>query len=199
MIKICSGKWKGHSLWTPPTGSTRPTSSKLRESLFNSIQAYCNGARVLDLFSGSGALGFEAMSRGAEFCVFVESQKVAQRVISQNIEKFLEKKLVSKKDVKLLPVPVEGASQRLVSFAPFQLVFADPPYGKNLERDLLEGYPWSKLLSPGALIILETGGITLKKKNPFLDFEWEKYKLKIVRQKEYGDKCLTTIEFQGEV
>lgn len=197
MIRICGGEWRGQTLHTPSTQNTRPTSNKLREALFNSIQAYCSEARVLDLYSGSGALGFEALSRGASYVVFVEDNKLAQKALNQNIKKFSEKNLELNKRVKLLSLSVEKAISKVMISTPFDIVFADPPYGKKHEDRLLKFYPWEKLLNHAALLIIESGGLK-KNEIPFLDIDLSQYKLKIIRQKQYGETYLTTFQYQGD-
>src|SRR3954463_12407087 len=86
MLRLTAGEFRGRMIHTPPDLRTRPTQAMLRQALFNSIQASIPGARVLDLFAGSGALGFEALSRGAEAVIFVDQAPAAVRCIRQNIE-----------------------------------------------------------------------------------------------------------------
>src|SRR6266852_7961648 len=86
-VRIIAGSRKGHKIDAPPGRSTRPTSDRVRENVFNLLQPWVEGATVLDLFAGSGAMGMEALSRGAERAVFVEADPQACRVIDLNLEK----------------------------------------------------------------------------------------------------------------
>ena len=153
-MRIVGGTFKGRRIASPTSDKTRPTSDRLRESLFNrlahSIEGFdLEGARVLDLFAGTGALGLEALSRGASFALFVEEASPARGVIRRNIED-LEltgtTKLFKRDATKL------GKLQRL---APFNLIFLDPPYGKSLGEKALESSANGGWLQDNALIILE--------------------------------------------
>jgi 16S rRNA (guanine966-N2)-methyltransferase len=153
-MRIVGGTYKGRRIASPPNDKTRPTSDRLRESLFNrlahSIDGFqLEGARVLDLFAGTGALGLEALSRGASFALFVEEASPVRGVIRRNIED-LEltgvTKLFKRDATKL------GKLQRL---APFNLLFLDPPYGKSLAEKALESCRTGGWIEENALIILE--------------------------------------------
>lgn len=157
-MRIVAGAHKGRPIATPPGLATRPTSDRARESLFN-ILAHApwsrglEGRRVLDLFAGSGALGFEALSRGAAFCLFVETDEAARGAIRRNIEAFQAfgvTRLHRRSATDLGPRPA-GLG------APFDLVFLDPPYGKNLIAPALESLGPMGWISRGALIVAETG------------------------------------------
>jgi 16S rRNA (guanine966-N2)-methyltransferase len=133
---------------------TRPTSDKVREALFNILvhgtgDFEIEGARVLDLFAGTGALGLEALSRGAAFCLFVEDQADARGVIRENIEALGltgASKVWRRDATKLGPAsPMQ----------PFQLLFADPPYGKGLGELALRAAAEGSWLSSGAVCVLE--------------------------------------------
>jgi 16S rRNA (guanine966-N2)-methyltransferase len=154
MMRIVGGKHKGHSI-APPSGSaTRPTSDRVRESVFN-ILAHgiegleLEGARVLDLFAGTGAMGLEAISRGARFCQFVEDSAEARGLIRKNADALGVIGLVKiwRRDATDLGpcAPQPG----------FDLVFADPPYGKGLGERALNSLVSGKWLNPGAIVVLE--------------------------------------------
>ncbi len=133
MLRITSGIYRGRMLKTPPGDQTRPTQARLRQALLNSIQADLPGARVLDLFAGSGALGFESLSRGAERVIFVESARGAASVISQNA-----KVLQIEGQVSIQTQSVEVFLERSDRFgAPFDVIFADPPYEKGYEKQAI--------------------------------------------------------------
>jgi len=152
-VRIVGGKHRGAALAGPQSMAIRPTTDRLRESLFNIlVHAYqdpITDARVLDLFSGTGALGLEALSRGARFCLFVEEAIEARGLIRRNIETLGATgttKLWRRDATKL------GAIE---SQAPFSLVFADPPYGKGLGDKALASALAGGWLAPQALCVLE--------------------------------------------
>lgn len=157
-MRIVSGKFRGKALVAPEGRDTRPTSDRARQAVFNIIAhaAFAhdlNGARVIDLFAGSGALGLEALSRGAAFCLFVETDERARGAIRDNIEAFglFGHSRIHRRDATDLgqrPASTGGA---------FDLAFLDPPYGKGLaERALAElaAFSW---LTDDALCMVERG------------------------------------------
>lgn len=157
-MRIIAGQHKGRSLAAPKGMTTRPTSDRTRESLFN-ILAHApwapplEGARVIDLFAGSGALGLEAMSRGAAFCLFVETDHGARGAIRDNIEAlglFGHTRLHRRSATDLGEKPA-GVG------APFNLAFLDPPYHKGLVQPALDGLISGKWLSEDAIAMAETG------------------------------------------
>ncbi|MDR3376264.1 MAG: 16S rRNA (guanine(966)-N(2))-methyltransferase RsmD, partial [Ancalomicrobiaceae bacterium] len=152
-MRIVGGRFRGATLSPPKSMAIRPTTDRLRETLFNIlVHAYgdpVTDARVLDLFSGTGALGLEALSRGARFCLFVEEAVEARGLIRRNIETLGltgATKLWRRDATKL------GAAE---AQAPFDLVFADPPYGKGLGDKALAAAVSGGWLKPGALVVLE--------------------------------------------
>lgn len=182
MIRITGGELKGHPLVTPPDQQTRPTVAKLRQALMNSIQFEVADAKVLDLFAGSGALGFETLSRGALLAVFVESGKHAIQAIEKNI-----KTLKVQDRSKLIAGPIEKTWEQAAALGPYQIVFADPPYSEGWEMKLLETMPWERLLEVGGLFCLEWG-----KHKSKVDTLPEKISgLEKIREKTYGDSYLT--------
>lgn len=127
-MRVIAGTAKGHRLTTPPGRGTRPTSERVREALFSAVGGELAGARVCDLFAGSGALGIEALSRGAERAVFVERSSRAVAAIEDNLARtgLAAHATVHRRDVVgFCRAPSEG---------PFDLVLADPPYDESLER-----------------------------------------------------------------
>jgi 16S rRNA (guanine966-N2)-methyltransferase len=137
-MRIVAGKFRGASLQAPKGIATRPTSDRVRQALFNVLEHGAprfdfEGARVLDLFAGSGALGLEALSRGARFCLFVEESAEARAAIRRNVETLGLTGITKiwRRDATRL-----GHAGTL---QPFHLVFCDPPYGHGLgERALAE-------------------------------------------------------------
>ncbi|MFG1242529.1 16S rRNA (guanine(966)-N(2))-methyltransferase RsmD [Xanthobacter sp. V7C-4] len=152
-MRIVGGRLKGRALKGPSSSATRPTSDRLRESLFNMLaHAYgdpCDGARVLDLFAGTGALGIEALSRGARFTLFVEEAAEARGLIRDNVEALGLTGVtnVFRRDATRLGDMGPGE--------PHGLVFCDPPYGKGLAEQALTSAVAGGWLAPDALVVVE--------------------------------------------
>src|SRR6202012_5665397 len=149
-MRVVGGRLKGRNLASPSTRDIRPTADRLRESLFNIlIHAYddpIQDARVLDLFAGTGALGIEALSRGAKFALFVDNGAEARALMRDNVEALGlggVTKVYRRDATDLGPAhPVE----------PFSLVFLDPPYGKGLADKALVSLRTGGWLKPNALV-----------------------------------------------
>jgi 16S rRNA (guanine966-N2)-methyltransferase len=150
-VRIVAGSAKGRRL-ASPAGATRPTSDRAREALFNSLTLLgdLDGARVLDLFAGTGAVGLEALSRGAAEAVFVESDRNAAEVLRRNIE------TVGLPGARLVKRPV-AAFLAAPPDAPFDLVFADPPYALDDEAlaEILNTLAEAKWLADEAVVVVE--------------------------------------------
>jgi 16S rRNA (guanine966-N2)-methyltransferase len=153
-MRIVAGKFKGREILGPTSLATRPTSDRVRESLFNILAHGIDGfgledARVMDLFAGTGALGLEALSRGAKFCQFVEESAEARGIIRKNADGFgaIGQCKIWKRDATDLG---DCAPQ-----SPFELVFADPPYNKGLGTKALQALIDGAWLSAGAVVVLE--------------------------------------------
>ena len=152
-MRIVGGRLRGRSLAAPKSQAIRPTADRLRESLFNILaHAYgdpVGGARVLDLYAGTGALGLEALSRGAAFALLVDDGAEARALIRQNVEALglAAATRIFRRDATKLGAahPVE----------PFSLVFLDPPYGKGLAEQALVSARDGGWLTPDALIVVE--------------------------------------------
>lgn len=152
-MRIVGGRLRGRALAAPKSQAIRPTADRLRESLFNILMhAYgdpITGARVLDLFAGTGALGLEAVSRGAAFALFVDDGAEARALLRQNVEALglaAVTRIFRRDATKLGPAhPVE----------PFSLVFLDPPYGKGLAEKALVSAREGRWLTDQALIVVE--------------------------------------------
>ncbi|HEX2020907.1 MAG TPA: 16S rRNA (guanine(966)-N(2))-methyltransferase RsmD [Aurantimonas sp.] len=152
-MRIVGGELRGRRLATPAGDAIRPTSDRHRETLFNMLAHrpgfVLDGARVLDLFSGTGALGIEALSRGARFCLFVEESVEGRGLIRQNVETFglQGRTKIFRRDATRL-----GAAGTI---EPFDCVLADPPYGRRLGEGALASALAGGWLKPGAVIVLE--------------------------------------------
>jgi 16S rRNA (guanine966-N2)-methyltransferase len=152
-MRVVGGRLKGRTLASPASRDIRPTADRLRESVFNIlVHAYDDpiaGARVLDLFAGTGALGIEAVSRGAAFTLFVDNGAEARALLRNNVEALGlggVTKIFRRDATDLGPAhPVE----------PFSLVFLDPPYGKGLAGKALVSLREGGWLVPGALLVVE--------------------------------------------
>ncbi len=151
-MRIVGGEKKGRTLKGPSSSTTRPTSDRLRESLFNVLahgyEDPCSGAQVLDLFAGTGALGLEAISRGASFALFVEEDAGARATIRDNIEALAltGSTRIFRRDATRLG-PLNGT--------PFSLVFCDPPYGKGLAEAALISARAGGWLAGNCLLVVE--------------------------------------------
>ncbi len=150
---------------------TRPTTDKIKETLFNMLQADIPGSYFLDLFAGSGQIGLEAISRGALYSVFVENNKKAAGCIEENIAftRFGEKSRLMVNDVLSALRMMEGRYS-------FDIIFMDPPYGRNLEHQALACLSESSLLKPDGQIIVEASLDTGFDYLDELGFEVLKYK-----------------------
>ena len=152
-MRIVGGKFRGRALKSPASNAIRPTSDRLRESVFNIlVHAYGNpieGARVLDLFAGTGALGLEALSRGAHYTLFVEEAAEARALIRENIESLA---LTGATKIFRRDAATLGD---MGPIAAFDLVFCDPPYGRGLAERSLASASAGKWLAPAALVVVE--------------------------------------------
>ncbi|OYX36222.1 MAG: 16S rRNA (guanine(966)-N(2))-methyltransferase RsmD [Caulobacterales bacterium 32-69-10] len=157
-MRIVSGRFRGKAIATPPGLNTRPTGDRARQAVFNILEhaAWSRPlveARVIDLFAGSGALGFEAISRGAAFCLFVETDEAARGAIRDNMEAFglFGAARVHRRDATDLGVRPGSAGPA------FDIAFMDPPYAKGLGERALAGLLAGGWLAPEALVVLERG------------------------------------------
>lgn len=163
----------------PPDGlETRPTTDRIKEAVFNMIQFRVQGASVLDLFAGSGALGIEAVSRGAERVVFNDKSPVAAKLIKANLERarFEEGVQVKMSDV---------FSYLDLCKEKFDIIFLDPPYNCGLVSPVLEGIERNNILKESGIIVLETevGGETA-----------ENSAYSVIKTAKYGKTLITLLE-----
>ena len=157
-MRIVAGRFKGRAIIAPAGQGTRPTSDRARQAVFNVLEHAAwaeplEGARVIDLFAGSGALGFEAMSRGAGFCLFVETDDGARGAIRENAEDYglFGATRVHRRSATDLGVRPGSAGEA------FDLAFLDPPYGQGLGEQTLARLLEGDWLAPGAIVVFERG------------------------------------------
>lgn len=177
-MRIVGGEFRGRSLATPRSQAIRPTTDRTREALFNILEhrypEKLAGTRVLDLFAGTGALGLEALSRGAAFALFIEEAAAARALIRANVEALSlqgRSKIFRRDATRLGEV---GTMQ------PFDLVLADPPYGKGFGETALAAALAGGWLAPGALVMVEEASASPFQ--PPAGFE-------MIERREYGTSC----------
>lgn len=157
-MRVAGGKFGGRMLVAPDDRRVRPTSDKVRQALFNILEHRdfgdftLEGARAIDLFAGTGALGVEALSRGARFCLFVDDDTDSRALVRQNVEALgltgISK--IWRRDA------AELGPMNTGSGGPFDLAFLDPPYRKGLADAALKSLRDGGWLAPGALLVVET-------------------------------------------
>ena len=157
-MRIVGGRFKGRALAAPKGRNTRPTSDRAREAMFNVLAhsewaPELEDARVIDLFAGSGALGLEAMSRGAGFCLFVETEAAARGAIRDNIDAL---QLFGHTRLHRRDATAMGEKPANLG-APFDLVFLDPPYGKGLGEQCLDRLVSGGWVNENSVAVLEVG------------------------------------------
>ena len=173
-MRVIAGIARSVPLITPRGLETRPTSDQIKETLFNMLQGYTEGANFLDLYAGSGQIGIEALSRGAEFAAFVEKSDEAVKCIKANVDKtkFADKSMILKLEV------LSGIRALELEKKRFDIVFLDPPYNQGLEQGILTALVGSAILNDEVIIIVEASKNT--------DFSFVDYLgLKIVKDKIY--------------
>lgn len=173
-MRVIAGSARHLRLKTLDTNDTRPTTDRIKETLFNIIQNEIYDSQFLDLFSGSGAIGIEALSRGAKRCVFVENNPKAYECIKENLD---FTKLSD--DAEIMNMSVRTAISNLeVRNVVFDIVYMDPPYNSTLEKHVLEQISKSVIINNDTLIIIEASKET--------DFSYlEIYGFDLIREKEY--------------
>ena len=184
-MRIVGGRWKGRALVAVGKGDAaarlRPTTDRVRESLFNVLAhgdyPELDGAHVLDLFAGTGALGLEALSRGGAHATFVEEGRVALGLLAKNLDLLdaAGQATVLKADATRLPKHRE---------TPVSLVFADPPYGRGLAETALLAAARGKWLAPDAVLVVEDRGATPPPEG-----------FAVLEERRYGDSVLTILRW----
>lgn len=187
-MRVIAGKARRLSLRTVPGRDTRPTTDRIKETLFNILQNEIYGIRFLDLFSGSGGIGIEALSRGAEHVCFVEQERAAADCIRANLAftRLGDQAIVMQCDVL-------SALSRLEGQEPFRIIFMDPPYGRELERAVLETVAARRpsFVGTDTLFIVEAAKET--------DFSYaEELGFEITRVKEYKTNKHVFLKWRNE-
>ncbi len=170
-MRVIAGEARSMPLKTVPSDEIRPTTDRTKETLFNILAPRIPGCRFLDLFSGSGGIAIEALSRGAAFACLVENYRPAIRVITENLA------FTKMQDrAELMKADVLAALPRLEGRKPFDIIFMDPPFDKELEKKVLYYLKDSKLLAPDGLIVIEASVYTDFSYLSDLGFELTRYK-----------------------
>lgn len=149
-MRVVAGRFRGRLLRTLPGKAVRPTSDRVRTSVFDIIGRTVEGARVLDLFAGSGALGIEALSRGASKVIFVEHSRRALKALEDNL-----RALGLTQEAEVVGTEALSYLRRWRGPVPFDIIFADPPYDFGGHQVLLGIVARKKLLAPGGFLVLE--------------------------------------------
>ncbi|SFC04805.1 16S rRNA (guanine(966)-N(2))-methyltransferase RsmD [Bacillus sp. OV322] len=172
-MRVVSGSCKGRPLKAVPGTGTRPTTDKVKESIFNMIGPYFDGGLSLDLFAGSGGLGIESLSRGIDKTIFIDREYKALQTVKANLQacSFTEKAEVYKNDAERA---IKALMKRELSF---KLILLDPPYKKQKLVDLLESIYTGKLLSNDGFIVCEHGSdvVLPEKVSGFIKWKKEIY------------------------
>ena len=154
-MRVIAGSARSLPLKTVPTADVRPTTDKTKETLFNILSPYVEGSRFLDLYAGSGAIGIEALSRGASRAVFVERSRDAWKCIEENLRFTRLGDRAS-----LIRGDVMTALRRMEGLEVFDLIFMDPPYEKGMEQEALAYLSDSALPAEDAILVVEASKFT---------------------------------------
>lgn len=180
MLRIVAGELGGRRLTAPPGMGTRPTSEKVREALFAILGDWLIGKRAADFFAGSGALGLEALSRGAAWCLFVEHSHKVARVVEANLSR------LEVEDRSLLIIgDALHPGRRVAELAPFDLVLADPPYERGLVARFMAACQDQELVAPRGRLVIEHSPA---ERPP------EVGQLRLVDQRRYGQTEISFLE-----
>ena len=179
MLKIITGTAKGRNIKTLEGEATRPTSERIKEAMFSSIQFDIENRRVLDLFAGSGQLGLEALSRGAASVMFIDSSREAMEIVKENV------KTTGLGPAKYLVSDARNYIRKASGREVFDLVFIDPPYATECCADAMRKLADGGMLAKGALVVLESGTEQIDP-DAFSDFE-------LTKTKQYGKKTALNI------
>jgi 16S rRNA (guanine966-N2)-methyltransferase len=179
-LRIIGGKWRSRKLGFISAPNLRPTPDRVRETLFNWLQRAIADARCLDLFAGSGALGLEALSRGASEVVFIEKHRAIAQQLEQNLALLKSANMVINNDAKRY---LQQASK------PFDIIFLDPPFRKGLLPIILDRLLERQLVSSKALIYLEHEAET--------EYDWQDWQLTILKETKAGQVKSYLLEYKN--
>jgi 16S rRNA (guanine966-N2)-methyltransferase len=184
-MRIISGKYKGHQLVAFKADHIRPTTDRVKETLFNKLMFQMEGARVLDLFCGTGNLGLEALSRGADHCVFVEKNVKSIEITRKNIDKLK----VSPSQYRIVNMEVLAFLKSYQGEA-FDIIFADPPFTQKMAHSVMEAAAQSAAFGPHTVLTIESEG------KERMDDQYGR----LVRfdAREFGDKILSLFHLPEE-
>lgn len=173
MLRIISGKYRGRYIKTLSENNTRPTTNRIKESLFNIIQNHIAASSVLDLFSGSGSLGLEALSRGSNKVVFVEKNRRAFELLRKNclmLDCMDSVELLNTDALKAIPYLGKSHKQ-------FDIIFIDPPYDSKIDQDIFPLIEENKLVSKDGIIVYEhmTASTKAEKIGAFVQYDNRNY------------------------
>ncbi len=181
-MRVISGRFKGHHLVSFKADHIRPTTDRVKESLYNILQRDWSEAKVLDLFAGTGNLGIEALSRGAPVVTFVESHAVSLKILQENLQKLKiernEYQLIRKDVFQYLKTVGQTPN-----FEKFDIVFADPPFTQKIAHDVLTAYAASGLWHPETVLAIESAST-----ERLDDLYGEQIR---IDAREFGDKILS--------
>ena len=185
-LRVISGKARGLKLDSPKNQDVRPTTDRVKESLFNIINPYIRESNILDLFAGTGSLGIECLSRGAKNCVFVDKSKDSINIIKSNV-----KKARVENESTILNVDFKDAVKRLSNQnQKFDVIFMDPPYYENMFIECLKIIDELNLLYEDGIIIVEHDTKDL--------FDESIGNLVKSRDKKYGNTTLTFYKLEAQ-
>jgi len=184
-MRIVGGNFKGKKLQKRISKNIRPTSEFVREAIFDILENYLDFANknVLDLFAGTGLLGIEALSRGADFCQFVDKSKSSIEILKS----FLEELAVEKSKYKITHSDVFSFLNTYQNERKFNVIFADPPYETNLFKKLIENPNLEKVAKKGTIFVVETHS-----KFVFENVDW----LELKQKKIYGDTAIFFFQYK---
>ncbi len=177
-MRIIAGKYKGHHLVSFKGDHIRPTTDRVKESLFNKLMFEIEGTRVLDLFCGTGNLGLEALSRGAEFVTFVDANRKSLEITRQNIEKLK----ISKGCYKIVQLDVLKFL-RSYTEGPVNIIFCDPPFTEMMAHEVMLAADRSLAFGEATILAIESAG------KERIDTDYSN--LERFDAREYGDKTLS--------
>lgn len=183
-MKIIGGEFKGKKLKSVKKAKIRPTSARVKTSIFDILKDEIEGKKILDLYAGTGALGIEALSRGADFVTFVDSSHKSIEIIKKNLEelKFKDKTKTFKLDSLRFLRKESLENQRCVGIKRYDIIFCDPPYQKEIVTKVLDLTSETDLLEKNGIFILE------HHKKEILQ---EKKNLVLIKEKRVGDTVVS--------